>query len=76
MQYTTLGRTQLRVSVAGLGGGGFSRLASKPAKRKTRLPASSSKLSISASTSSIPRPPTAPRASSAVRSHRCSAIRS
>ena len=26
MQYTTLGRTELRVSVAGLGGGGFSRL--------------------------------------------------
>jgi aryl-alcohol dehydrogenase-like predicted oxidoreductase len=26
MQYTILGRTELRVSVAGLGGGGFSRL--------------------------------------------------
>src|ERR1700744_758531 len=26
MEYTTLGRTGLRVSVAGLGGGGFSRL--------------------------------------------------
>jgi aryl-alcohol dehydrogenase-like predicted oxidoreductase len=32
MQYTTLGRTKLRVSVAGLGGGGFSRLGLKAGK--------------------------------------------
>jgi aryl-alcohol dehydrogenase-like predicted oxidoreductase len=32
MQYTTLGRTNLRVSVAGLGGGGFSRLGLKAGK--------------------------------------------
>jgi aryl-alcohol dehydrogenase-like predicted oxidoreductase len=32
MQYTTLGRSQLRVSVAGLGGGGFSRLGLKTGK--------------------------------------------
>jgi aryl-alcohol dehydrogenase-like predicted oxidoreductase len=34
MQYTTLGRTELRVSVAGLGGGGFSRLGLKAGKTK------------------------------------------
>jgi aryl-alcohol dehydrogenase-like predicted oxidoreductase len=32
MQYTTLGRTKLRVSVAGLGAGGFSRLGFKAGK--------------------------------------------
>ena len=32
MQYTTLGRTKLRVSVAGLGAGGFSRLGLKAGK--------------------------------------------
>ena len=32
MQYTTLGNTQLRVSVAGLGGGGFSRMGLKTGK--------------------------------------------
>jgi L-galactose dehydrogenase len=32
MQYTILGRTKLRVSVAGLGGGGFSRLRLKTGK--------------------------------------------
>jgi aryl-alcohol dehydrogenase-like predicted oxidoreductase len=32
MQYTTLGHTKLRVSVAGLGGGGFSRLGLKTGK--------------------------------------------
>ena len=32
MQYTTLGRTKLRVSVAGLGAGGFSRLGLKTGK--------------------------------------------
>src|SRR5262245_1947075 len=32
MQYTTLGRTNLRVSVAGLGTGGFSRLGLKAGK--------------------------------------------
>src|SRR5262245_39104066 len=32
MQYTTLGRTGLRVSVAGLGTGGFSRLGLKSGK--------------------------------------------
>jgi aryl-alcohol dehydrogenase-like predicted oxidoreductase len=32
MQYTTLGRTQLRVSVAGLGTGGFSRMGLKTGK--------------------------------------------
>lgn len=32
MQYTTLGRTQLRVSVAGLGTGGFSRMGLKSGK--------------------------------------------
>jgi aryl-alcohol dehydrogenase-like predicted oxidoreductase len=32
MQYTTLGRTELRVSVAGLGAGGFSRLGLKAGK--------------------------------------------
>ena len=32
MQYTTLGRTNLRVSVAGLGTGGFSRLGLKSGK--------------------------------------------
>src|SRR6185436_3846496 len=32
MQYTTLGRTGLRVSVAGLGTGGFSRLGLKTGK--------------------------------------------
>src|SRR5271156_6262187 len=32
MQYTTLGRTKLRVSVAGLGTGGFSRMGLKSGK--------------------------------------------
>jgi L-galactose dehydrogenase len=32
MQYTTLGHTKLRVSVAGLGGGGLSRLGLKTGK--------------------------------------------
>ena len=32
MQYTTLGRSKLRVSVAGLGAGGFSRLGLKAGK--------------------------------------------
>ena len=38
MQYTTLGHTEVRVSVAGLGGGGFSRLGLNSARRKARPP--------------------------------------
>ncbi len=34
MQYTTLGRTGLRVSVAGLGTGGFSRLGLRVGKSR------------------------------------------
>jgi aryl-alcohol dehydrogenase-like predicted oxidoreductase len=36
MQYTTLGRTKLRVSVAGLGAGGFSRLGLKAGKTEDK----------------------------------------
>ena len=36
MNYTTLGKTNLRVSVAGLGTGGFSRLGLKPARPRTK----------------------------------------
>src|SRR5829696_1285770 len=37
MQYTTLGRTGLRVSVAGLGSGGFSRLGLKSGKTEDEV---------------------------------------
>ena len=38
MQYTTLGKTGLKVSVAGLGCGGFSRLGLRTARPRTRPP--------------------------------------
>ncbi len=76
MQYTTLGKTGLRVSVAGLGTGGFSRMGLKSGKTEdeaARLVLDAVELGINFIDTA---PPTAPRAWSARRSNRCRATRS
>jgi len=62
MIYTTLGKTNLRVSVAGLGTGGFSRLGLKTGKSEDEAARLIHEGSGSASTLSTPRRPTAPKA--------------
>jgi hypothetical protein len=68
MIYTTLGKTNLRVSVAGLGTGGFSRLGLKTGKSEDEGRAAHSRGGRARrQLSSTPRRPTAPKAWSAGR---------
>ena len=68
MEYRTFGRTGLRVSVCGLGGGGESRLGLKKGSTEDQAIArGAAGASNSASTTSTPRRTTAPRTSSAGR---------
>jgi len=68
MEYVMLGRTGLRVSVAGLGCGGFSRLGLGTGKSNAEAVALVRQALDWASTFSIPLLPTAPKRSSARRS--------
>ena len=61
MQYTTLGKTGLKVSVAGLGCGGFSRFGLGTGKSEAEAARSSARRSISGSTCRHRARPTAPR---------------
>jgi predicted aldo/keto reductase-like oxidoreductase len=76
MDYATLGRTGLRVSVAGLGCGGFSRLGLSTGKSETDAIAIIRQAVELGVNFLIPRRPTAPRRCSARRSNRSRARRS
>jgi hypothetical protein len=71
MEYTTLGRTGLKVSVAGLGCGGFSRLGLGTGRSEAEAVALVRQAHDLASIYSIQPQPTARRASSARRSRAC-----